>query len=80
VAAPNPTSAAVTFYYDLPEDGTLYVYTVAGKLVYTAELAAALNAHDWNLEANGRPLANGIYLYFVVSGGERSETGTACGE
>ena len=75
VAAPNPTSAAVTFYYDLPEDGTLYVYTVAGKLVYTAELAAALNAHDWNLEANGRPLANGIYLYFVVSGGERSELG-----
>ena len=72
-AAPNPTSDAVTFYYDLPTDGTLYIYSIAGRLVYSAQLSAADHRHEWNLHSGGKPVANGVYLYFTVAGGDRSE-------
>ena len=72
-AAPNPTSDAVTFYYDLPTDGTLYIYSIAGRLVYSAQLSADEHRHEWNLHSGGKPVANGVYLYFTVAGGNRSE-------
>jgi subtilisin family serine protease/PKD repeat protein len=77
VAAPNPASQNVTFYYDIATDSKLHVYDIAGRLVYTADLASAANAHDWNLVAtDGRPIANGLYLYVIVTeGGEVSEVG-----
>ncbi len=75
VAAPNPTSDSVTFYYDIATDGTLYVYDIVGRLVHTEELSAAVHSHDWNLYSGGKPVANGIYLYFVVAGNEKSEVG-----
>jgi len=75
VAAPNPTSNLVTFYYDIAANGTLYVYDIAGRLVHTAELSAAAHAHEWNLHSSGKPVANGVYLYVVMAGEERSEVG-----
>ncbi|HOB43683.1 MAG TPA: PKD domain-containing protein, partial [Bacillota bacterium] len=75
VAAPNPTSDVVTFYYDIASDGTLYVYDIAGRLVHSAELSATANAHEWNLHSSGKPVANGVYLYVVIAGEERSEVG-----
>ncbi len=75
VAAPNPTSDLVTFYYDIASDGTLYVYDIAGRLVHSAELSATANAHEWNLHSSGKPVANGVYLYVVIAGEERSEVG-----
>jgi chitodextrinase len=76
VAAPNPAEDNVIFYYDIEADGRLYVYDVAGRLVYEAELPAAANAHHWNLMAGDRPISNGLYLYVLVTEtGERSEVG-----
>ncbi|HOK71297.1 MAG TPA: T9SS type A sorting domain-containing protein, partial [Bacillota bacterium] len=75
VAAPNPTSDVVTFYYDIAANGTLYVYDIAGRLVHSAELSATANAHEWNLHSSGKPVANGVYLYVVIAGEERSEVG-----
>ena len=75
VAAPNPARDSVTFYYDLAADATLYVYDIAGRLVYSAELLAAAHAHEWNLTSGDRPVANGVYLYVAVSGHEKSEVG-----
>jgi hypothetical protein len=31
--------------------------------------------YEWNLESGGKPVANGLYLYFVVAGNEKSEVG-----
>jgi len=76
VAAPNPARSLVTFYYDIEADGKLHVYDVAGRLVYSAELSAASNVHEWNVMASDRPVASGLYLYVVVTdGGETSEVG-----
>ncbi|MGI6540477.1 MAG: PKD domain-containing protein [Bacillota bacterium] len=75
VAAPNPAKDGVTFYYDLAADATLYVYDIAGRLVYSAELPAAAHAHEWNLRSGDRPVANGVYLYIAVSGQEKTEVG-----
>jgi PKD repeat protein len=73
VAAPNPAMDAVTFYYALEEDSTLYVYDIAGRLVYRTELAASSHSHAWDLTSGGRPVANGIYIYLVTNGLETSE-------
>ncbi|MDD4336844.1 MAG: PKD domain-containing protein, partial [Firmicutes bacterium] len=76
IAAPNPAESLVTFYYDIETDGKLFVYDIAGRLIYSAELSAASNMHEWNVMASDRPVASGLYLYVVVTdGGERSEVG-----
>ncbi len=76
MAAPNPARNSVTFYYDIESDATIYVYDVVGRLVYSAELAAGTNAHEWNLTTNDRPVAAGLYLYAVVTtDGTKSEVG-----
>ncbi len=75
VAAPNPARDSVMFYYDIPADGTLRVYDIAGRLVYSAALPASMHAYEWNLHVGGRPLANGVYLYIVVGDAQKSEVG-----
>jgi len=76
MASPNPASDRVTFYYDIEHDGTLYVYDIAGRLVHSAELDSESNAYTWDLLSGGRPLANGLYLYLVVTeDGQKSEVG-----
>ncbi|HPU61954.1 MAG TPA: T9SS type A sorting domain-containing protein, partial [Bacillota bacterium] len=75
VAAPNPASDSVTFYYDIATDGTLYVYDIVGRPVHSAEISAITHMYEWNLESGGKPVANGLYLYFVVAGNEKSEVG-----
>ncbi len=75
IAAPNPACDSVTFYYDIPADATLHVYDIAGRLIYSVSLPASMHAYEWNLHAGGRPLANGVYLYIVVSDAQKSEVG-----
>lgn len=75
VAAPNPARDSVTFYYDIPADGTLHVYDIAGRLIYSVPLPASMHAYEWNLHAGSRPLANGVYLYLVVGDAQKSEVG-----
>jgi len=76
VASPNPVSDRVRFFYDIQSNGTLYVYDIAGRLVHTADLASNVNVYEWDLTSGGRPIANGLYLYLVVTeDGDRSEVG-----
>lgn len=75
IAAPNPASDQVVFYYNIATDGTLYVYDISGRLMHSTELSSSDTACQWNLMSSGRPVANGIYLYVVVSDGAKSEVG-----
>jgi subtilisin family serine protease len=77
VAGPNPASIAVNFYYNLSAPATLFVYNIAGRQVYSAALEAGTGVHVWPLvDKSGRPLANGLYLYFLLrADGTRTDIG-----
>ncbi|MDI7248336.1 MAG: PKD domain-containing protein, partial [Bacillota bacterium] len=76
MATPNPVSERVVFYYNISSNGTLYIYDIAGRLVHSAALSSEANAYEWDLTSGERPLANGLYLYLVVTeDGEKSEVG-----
>lgn len=75
---PAPASEEVYLYYQTPgsSGGTLTVYNAAGRQVYSASLPAGRNVYQWSLtNERGEPLANGIYLYVVTAGGQRSDIG-----
>jgi len=64
---PNPASNKVTFYFAPGTGGTLYVYDMAGRLVWTADISGNTQSLDWNLvSSQGRALPNGLYMYMVV--------------
>lgn len=68
---PNPASERVTFWYDIPEAGTLCIYDIAGRLVYSAKLASGKGSIEWNLTTtSGARLAPGVYVFTVVIPGE----------
>ncbi|MBC7083179.1 MAG: family 10 glycosylhydrolase [Firmicutes bacterium] len=68
---PNPASERVTFWYDIPEAGTLCIYDIAGRLVYSAKLASGKGSIEWNLTtSSGARLAPGVYVFTVVIPGE----------
>ncbi|MGE5584534.1 MAG: M6 family metalloprotease domain-containing protein [Bacillota bacterium] len=71
---PNPASRSVNIYHE-PVDGTVFVYDIAGRLV--AEHAASSGEWLWVWDltaADGRALANGLYLViFVAEDGTRSQ-------
>jgi len=68
---PNPASERVTFWYDIPGAGTLCIYDIAGRLVYSAELASGKGSIEWNLTmSSGARLAPGVYVFTVVIPGE----------
>ena len=57
-------------FINLPEQCTIYIYTVAGDRVKTIEHSAPHGSETWDLRAEGgREIAPGIYLYIVKSGG-----------
>jgi len=65
---PNPATRVLNVYYSLPGGGSLLVFDVAGRIVYTHALAANGSHLEWDLVAsNGSPLANGLYLAAVRS-------------
>ncbi|MDZ7373700.1 MAG: C25 family cysteine peptidase [candidate division KSB1 bacterium] len=69
---PNPFANQTLFTYFLstPADRvTIRVFTLAGREVWSTDAAPALagfNAVSWDgCDADGAPLANGVYLYLV---------------
>ena len=65
---PSPATRVLNVYYSLPGGGSLLVFDVAGRIVYTHALAANGSHLEWDLVAsNGSPLANGLYLAAVRS-------------
>ena len=52
------------------------MYDAAGRTVHVAKLWAAAKSYEWDLTRGGRPVANGLYLYIVITNsGDRSEVG-----
>ncbi|BAS26954.1 RCC1 repeat-containing protein [Limnochorda pilosa] len=74
---PSPASSTVTFHFGPDVGGTLYVYAASGRLAWHQEVPSGTRDLAWNLTGDdGRPLANGVYLYLVVrSDGSRSPVG-----
>ena len=72
----NPgRDVATVFSFNLvspsPADVTLRVYTISGRLIYQRTepgLDASYHQMEWNgLDAEGSPLANGIYFYKLLA-------------
>jgi len=72
---PNPFSKETYFTFrlsKLPEQISIKIYTIAGRLIKTIQLSKAelnlnLNKVNWDGKDNdGDPVANGTYLYQVI--------------
>ena len=70
---PNPIRTNTVFTYNLaqaPDQVTVKIYTVSGRLIRTIEDASArrgYNETDWDArDKNGERLANGVYFYKVT--------------
>lgn len=78
---PNPFSDATNFTFRLtnvPEEITIKIYTVAGRLIRTLEIPAGLlktdfNSIDWDgRDEDGDRIANGTYLYKIIAWGSEN--------
>ncbi|BAS27042.1 PKD domain-containing protein [Limnochorda pilosa] len=64
---PNPASTDVTFYFGDGVSGTLSVFDVSGRRVWSAQTSDGTRSLTWDLRSHrGEPLASGLYLYLVV--------------
>ncbi len=70
---PNPMHTDTVFTYNLaqaPDQVTVKIYTVSGRLIRTIEDASArrgYNETDWDArDENSERLANGVYFYKVI--------------
>ncbi len=79
---PNPMRTHTVFTYNLaqaPDQVTVKIYTVSGRLIRTIEDASArrgYNETDWDArDENRERLANGVYFYRVIveKDGHKSE-------
>jgi subtilisin family serine protease len=75
--APNPFNPSTRIRFALADPGhaTLRIYTSAGRLVrklVSGRLAAGPHEATWNgQDAEGKPVASGVYLYELVAGENR---------
>ena len=86
IAAPNPwvpeggktatgTLAGGINFKNLPAQGTIYIYTVSGNLVFKQQLSNAAGTFNWNgKNGDGADVASGVYLW-VVSSASSTRTG-----
>ncbi|MDD4791935.1 MAG: S8 family serine peptidase [Firmicutes bacterium] len=76
VAGPVPASDVVNFYVNASGEATLYVYDVAGRLVFSETIGDGEFFYSWPLvDKADKPLANGLYLCFIVTeDGVKSDT------
>jgi hypothetical protein len=53
-------------FINLPQECTIYIFTIAGDLVKTIKHNAPMGTEKWDLRAEGgREIASGVYLYVV---------------
>lgn len=70
---PNPAASNVTFFLSNKVSGTLRVYDINGRLVWSTVVPLGTTHILWNLHnMSGVPLANGMYLYMLVDEKGRS--------
>jgi hypothetical protein len=71
---PNPASSSVTFYFN-GVSGTLRVYDISGRLVWSKPVPTNTKQITWDLKnLAGKPLANGLYFYVVVDADGKAST------
>ena len=76
---PNPfnPSTRVAFTLDRGGPASLHVFDARGRLVRTlveADLAAGAHAVTWHGDdAQGRPVASGVYFYRLIAGDQQAE-------
>lgn len=77
--AQNPAQDDARFTYDIPDgaiSAALRIYSITGRLVFETALTPHASEYVWDLVTNrGKPLANGLYLYVLVTEAGSSETG-----
>ncbi len=70
-AYPNPVATRATISYILPTGATaptIYVYDIAGNLVYEHALTAGASTYSWDLTTTaGNALPNGLYFYMITA-------------
>jgi hypothetical protein len=69
---PNPASSMTTIRFSMnePERAQVYIYSMGGKMVWQAvvDSVEGVNALDWDLKnQTGNPVANGVYLFKVIT-------------
>lgn len=68
MAGPVPASDVVDFYINTSDKATLYIYDVAGRLVFSDTIGEGELFYSWPLvDKADKPLANGLYLCFMVT-------------
>jgi len=77
--AENPVHDAARFIYTVPVETTgakLSIYNVSGRLVFSTPLSPGEGSYDWDLRnADGLPLASGLYLFVLSDGTGRTSIG-----
>jgi len=77
--AQNPVWDEARFSYDIPDgilSAAVRIYSITGRLVFERVLAPNESEYVWDLVTDkGNPLANGLYLYVLVTEVGSSETG-----
>lgn len=63
-ASPNPFMPATTLNFNVKNNGSLKIYDVAGKTVYSTAVKSGAGQVNWN----ARDLASGIYVARLISG------------
>jgi PKD repeat protein len=68
---PNPAENTASIVYRVPDGYTnpvLYIYNIAGALIFEEELAVGGSPYTWNLKSTGgADQPNGLYLCVVVA-------------
>ncbi|MDI7247746.1 MAG: S8 family serine peptidase [Bacillota bacterium] len=64
---PNPAKTHVNIYLDLPADGTVRIYDIAGRLVFQQDVSKETGSVVWDLTTGGGPVASGLYLVLVTT-------------
>ena len=71
---PNPASSNITFYFN-GVSGTLRVYDISGRLVWSKPVPTNTKQITWDLKnLAGKTLANGLYFYLVVDNDGKAST------
>ncbi len=77
--AANPVASTATFVYSLPSGTTearLHVIDISGRSVLDTLLSVGGTQYTWDLiDSSGRPLANGLYLFTIVTDKGNSSVG-----
>lgn len=68
IAGPNPARSEMNFWVNASGGATLYIYDIAGRLVFSKVFAEGESHYVWPLvDGGGRPLANGLYLCYMIT-------------